>query len=941
MERRARLVAMALTAALASSPTLAGERLSRRIDWLTGAPMSTVDSLDQDAEGFLWLATPQGLIRYDGTEMRVVDPGQHSLAAGCARTGTVRASRASGGSLELVELNGTTVVPIPAPASEGPVTSAACSDDGALWAVLRGELWRRPGTVGWTRVETAPRAESWDWLLPGGHGSVLACAGRSIYLVSQDGTVEFLAQLHRVVSCFLRDDGVLVALDWRKDGGHLVVVRGGRVEELAFRPNRPIAVTERLHTVWAAFDTGLVGVRADGTEVEIRGSPSGMVGGGQLLVDRENALWVGTSRGLVQFPEPDTAGLDPDVGGRWLLRFDDDLFLTTWSGVWRVVEQGGVRKLIPSVPSIGAMARDDRGRTWTVFFEELRRTDPSGRVTRVPFEHVGSMSPCVLDASGTLWMPTLRGLLRLDRDDDRPSIEPLPDGGGPEGDTAGGILLDRHARLWVGGLGRVCISEPPNAGVRAWSCEAFPSGAIVSALVETDGGRIWAASEGVYERGDDGTWTRLSLDATEALAPAVTRLVRSPRGGVWLVGRGAVLRVAGESVRARMRVLERLGGWHGISSITVNDAMELADGTVWLVADSTFVRVPASVRAVPPAPSHVAVTGLLVDGISTPVDRESRSPYGRNRFEVRVSAFSYREPPLLRYRFRMSEKEPWSQPTSNPIFQFYNVTSGRYALTFAASLDGEHWTETEAPVRFRVDRPWFRQAWFVGLVSLAAAAVGWAVHRMRVGRLVALERQRTRIAMDLHDAIGSGLGSIGLLAGLGSRRATDPEKRREISDQIATMASELGMSLSEIVWSLRLGSERLEALAQYLKDRANKLFIDGNVSFRTEFPASWPEAHLSLPLRRNLLLIAIEALHNAATHAKASQVRLGMAPDGALWSLWVEDDGVGMDRGVNPGSGMGLPNMKRRAEEVGARVEWTPASATGTRVTVVFDPRST
>ena len=250
-----------------------------------------------------------------------------------------------------------------------------------------------------------------------------------------------------------------------------------------------------------------------------------------------------------------------------------------------------------------------------------------------------------------------------------------------------------------------------------------------------------------------------------------------------------------------------------------------------------------------------------------------------------------------------------------------------------------HWTETKAPVKFQVDLPWFRQSWFIAMITLAAATVAWGVHRTRVARLIALERQRAHIAMDLHDAIGSGLGSIGLLAGLGSRQATDAERGREISDQIATMASELGMSLSEIVWSLRLGSESLEALAQYLKERANKMFVDGNVRFRTEFPARWLDAPLSLPLRRNLLLIAIEALQNAATHAVASEVCLGMAPVGSLWSLWVEDDGVGIDRGVHPGTGMGLENMKRRAEETGAKVDWTPGPVKGTRVTVVFDPR--
>lgn len=934
---------MALMTALASPPTLAGEHLSRRVDWRAGAPMSSVDALDQDAQGFLWLATPQGLIRYDGMEMRIIDPAAFAFAPGCARTGNVRAIRAMGGSRELVELEGTTVVKIPIPesVSASGMQTAACSDDGVLWAMFDGELWRRPESAGWLKAAKHPGAEAWDSLWPGRDGNVLTRSGRSVFLVSPAGAVKHLGRLHMVISCFLREDGALVALDWKRDGGYLMVVRDGRAEQLAFQPRRPIAVIERKNTIWVAFDSSLLGVRPDGTQMEIGPSPSSLVGGGPLLVDREDALWVGTSRGLVEFPEPDTAGIDPDPGGgRWLLRFDHDLLLTTWAGAWRLVGPDGRRRLIPATESIGAVCEDSRGRTWTVFFEELKRTDPDGRVTKVPFEHVGSMAPCTLDPSGTLWMPTLLGLLRLGRDDDRPSIEPLPGRGAREddGDAAGSVLLDRHGRLWVGGFGRVCNSESPNGGARTWSCEPVPSGSFVSHLVEANGGRIWAASEGVYERGDDGNWRRLSLEAGEALAPPVTSLAPSPRGGIWLVGQGTILRVAGESAQGRMTVLERLGGWHGIPTNSAIDAMEMDDGTVWLVVETTLVRVPGSVRTVPPAPSRVAVTGLLVDGVSSPVDLEFRSPYRRNRFEVRVSAFSYRDPSLLRYRFRMKDSDPWSEATANPVFQFYNVSSGRYALRFAASLDGERWTETGSTVRFRIDPPWFLQTWFVALVALAATTVGWGMHRVRVSRLVALERQRTRIAMDLHDAIGSGLGSIGLLAGLGSRQATDPEKRREISDQIAVMASELGMSLSEIVWSLSVGSERLEALAQYLKERANKLFVDGDVRFRTEFPGSWPDAPLSLPLRRNLLLITVEALHNAARHAEASEVCLGMAPDGSLWSLWVEDDGVGIERGVNPGTGMGLSNMKRRAEEVDATVEWTPRPVKGTRVTVIFDP---
>ncbi|MFN7967335.1 MAG: histidine kinase [Acidobacteriota bacterium] len=945
MERLAWPVAIALVVALASSRTVADERLSRRLDWRISESISSVDGLAQDTEGFLWLASPQGLIRYDGTEMRVVDPGSHFIIPGCAQSGRVRAIRWTGGTWDFVEFDGSKVVTIPGPngASAGEPLSAACSDDGALWTILGSTIWRKQSTTEWVKVESDPSVDRWDQLWPGLHGGVIAGAAGSFYRMDSQGNARLLAQLHKVVSCYLRVDGALIAFEWRKEGGHVVLVRDGSVRELVFRPNRPIAVIEREGTIWASFDGFLVGIRPDGTQTEIRASPSAMVGGGQLLIDREHSLWVGTPRGLVQFPEPDTAGVDPDSvagGGRWIHRFGDELFLSTWTGAQRIRSSEGQWKLVPATESIGAICRDARGRTWTVDFESLGRIDAHGRRTKIPFEHVGSLAPCALDSSGTLWMPTLRGLLRLERNADRPTVESLPAGAEHEEDAVGSVLIDRHGQLWVGAFGRVCHSEAQSGAPRAWSCEPVHRGVFVSDLIETEGGRVWAASEGVFERDNNGNWRRLSLAANEAPSPTVNSLTPSPRGGIWLGGPGTILRVTGESLNGRMTVLERLGGWHGIPSNTARDTLELEDGTVWLLVESALLRVPPSVRVVPLPPMRVAVTSLVVEGVATPVDLEFRSSYRRNRFEVHVSAFSYRDPSLLRYRFRMNDDEPWSQPTNNSVFQFYGLGSGNYALRFAASLDGERWTESATPVRFHVDRPWFLQTWFVGLCALAAATVGWAVHRTRVARLVALERQRMRIAMDLHDAIGSGIGSIGLLAGLSSRQATDAEKRREIADQIATMATELGMSLSEIVWSLRVGSERLEALAQYLKDRGNKLFVEGEVRFITRFPATWPDATLSLPLRRNVLLIAVEALHNAAKHAKASEVQLGIEPQGSRWSLWVEDDGVGIDRDPTSGTGMGSENIKRRAEEIGATVDWSPGSAGGTRVRLLFDLRS-
>src|SRR5262249_36638498 len=172
-----------------------------------------------------------------------------------------------------------------------------------------------------------------------------------------------------------------------------------------------------------------------------------------------------------------------------------------------------------------------------------------------------------------------------------------------------------------------------------------------------------------------------------------------------------------------------------------------------------------------------------------------------------------------------------------------------------ASADGSRWQDGEAHLSFRVLRPWYLQAWFVALWIGAAALLAWSWHRMRLASSIRLERQRARIAMDLHDEIGAGLGGIGLMASLVARGDTSPDRRAELSGKIAEIARTLGGSLQDIVWSLRPGAARMESLAAHIVDRGQALFADGRPEFISTISEDLPAVALSLPVRREVLLI--------------------------------------------------------------------------------------
>jgi signal transduction histidine kinase len=222
---------------------------------------------------------------------------------------------------------------------------------------------------------------------------------------------------------------------------------------------------------------------------------------------------------------------------------------------------------------------------------------------------------------------------------------------------------------------------------------------------------------------------------------------------------------------------------------------------------------------------------------------------------------------------------------------------------------------------------------------LAIAGFGHLGYRLRVRRRLARERQRTRIAMDLHDEVGSGLGTIAVLAGIAGRPDLSEARRADVAGRIAAVSQELARALGDIVWSLRASSGSLDALWNQLLDRARPLFASGAPTIAFDAPDPVPSEALPLVVRRNLHLVVYEALHNAAKHAGASQVVLRLARDGTRWRLDVEDDGRGMSGDRPPASvrrGLGIEAMRARVAEMRGAIVWERGPSGGTRVSVFF-----
>jgi signal transduction histidine kinase len=238
------------------------------------------------------------------------------------------------------------------------------------------------------------------------------------------------------------------------------------------------------------------------------------------------------------------------------------------------------------------------------------------------------------------------------------------------------------------------------------------------------------------------------------------------------------------------------------------------------------------------------------------------------------------------------------------------------------------------------------RAWCLLLLCLLAlvGAGGLAWRCARRALRAQVERERMRIAMELHDEMGSGLGSIGILAGVAASDEAGPTTQRELARLIARTAGTLGGALGDIVWSLDDGAARADLLVRRLTERARGLF-PGRLALRLRLPARLAEITLAPAVGRAVQLVGQEALHNAARHAHAHRVELGVEPlEDRRCRVWVEDDGIGIHGTPPPGprqrwgGGLGLSSMRRRAETIGAELHIGEGrGGRGTRVELVFE----
>lgn len=359
-------------------------------------------------------------------------------------------------------------------------------------------------------------------------------------------------------------------------------------------------------------------------------------------------------------------------------------------------------------------------------------------------------------------------------------------------------------------------------------------------------------------------------------------------------------------------------------------------GEHWALTTGGLIKISPAASATP-LPQHTAILITEIkagnDTVNHLAGRQDFS-YKQSDIQFQWAAPSFKDEKQTRYSYRLegSNADGWSEPSADAMVRFVNLAPGRYVLHVKAIFPNGLYPDTQTRYAFEILPPWWLSWWFKAITAAVCAVVilllakSYTRRKLRKQQLQwerqqAIEKERTRIAGDMHDDLGAGLSTIRFLSEKVKRNPHNEVAKHEI-EKIAGISVELVENMNEIIWAMNEKNDTLEDLLFYTRSYAKEYCEEHHLQCEVDFPASVPHLFVSGELRRNVFLTVKESLHNVVKYAGAHAVHIGIDVTDHL-AVSIRDDGRGFvpTGAVNASGGNGLRNMRRRIESIGGKFE--------------------
>ncbi len=681
-------------------------------------------------------------------------------------------------------------------------------------------------------------------------------------------------------------------------------------------------------TLWIGTTRGCI-LQDGNTFTHIRiaqGLSNELIGG--VLEDREGSIWLATGNGAMKLPKRHTLNYTERQGlvGTNLLTVLVDRTNTVWFGGYSPLHKIGPDGTVGSLDNqplligkaIYSLAEDGEGNVWIGTGEGLLRYDGAKFFRQYLGANPSSLfAPSIAeDARGGVWVGLKGEILRIQRQEIVASYHQRD---GIANADISSLLVDHRGRLWYGTSGSGGGIIDHGVITPFGSRNGLPSDEVES-IKEDSKGRIWLVTPGgvVYQK--ESGFISLTPREFPYQNSRVTSLHEDRNGHIWFGTWFGVVEWS-DSVLAHFDTRD------GLAADIVLAIDEDSHGNLWFATGGGLTKFPRTERT-----STVPEPVVFIDRISDEGERriltsQTLLPSEERTITFQFSSMSYFDERNMEFQYMLrSIENGWNAPTRQRTARYTTLPSGSYTLLVRGRNRNGGWTQ---PVQysFEILRPFWATWWFRVSLFLAVVSCMFGIYKYRVSKLLELERLRLRIAADLHDEIGSYLGSIALESEITHRKLQVSDEVKQRLEKIASLSRRTAEAMRDIVWVINPEHDSMETLELKLKEVAAQLLKD--IPHSISVSSDTPSDDLDLDFKRNFYLVYKEALHNILKHARATRVDIIVGQQKKLLKLKIVDNGVGFDEQTVV-RGNGLKNIRNRASKMGAHLVLASSPGKGT-----------
>lgn len=684
-----------------------------------------------------------------------------------------------------------------------------------------------------------------------------------------------------------------------------------------------------------------------------------------FIEDREGNVWVGTNGGLDRFRSNKFRHVETDgrtlANGGIAAARDGRLWIAAGQdlgsiGLGDAFVSSAARAALAHLSFLDVYGARD-GSVYVGGVSALKRVVDGGveDVALPKSDRMFALQSVAEDGRGDLWISMAPGGVFRRRGGEWTRNGGVP---GLDGGAALALKGDDAGRVWIGyPRGEIALVDGDHVR-RLGAAEGLAIGNVLAFLPEPRG--TWVGGMGGLAL-FDGARFHAVLDAQGLPFSGVSGVLRTPEGQLWINGAAGVTLIEADEVDrfvkdpGRRVATETFGVEAGVEGLPqtlrpLPTAVATPDGRLWFETTNGLYWIDPRRIARNAVPPHVEILAIAHDGQQLATGAAATLPARTRAFRIDYTATSLGVPDLVRFRYRLDGVDTdWQDAGSRRQAFYTNLPPGLYDFHVMAANEDGLWSTSDATVTITIPAVFWQTRWFQLLCVAALVAAGFVVHALRTRvltrqarvRFQDVLRERARIARDLHDTLLQGTQGLVLNFQVVAGEMARDDARRCRMEALLDEADHVIAQARDRVHDLRdLDGEHADLVAS-LSAVGTDLAAGTTTSFEVRVDPSLPP--LCLEIRGELFLAGREALLNAFRHAHARSIALEFSRFRRGLLIAVRDDGRGIDERTLADGGRhghwGLAGMRERAERIGGTFVLRSREGQGTETRIEVPAR--